>query len=199
MKKLCTLFVCLLICGFSQAQIELWLGPRAGVNFANVSEVEGDGLTSFYAGVAFAVNFSERYSLQPELGFSLQGAKDIAGTSNDMNLNYLTFGIINKLYLVEGFHVLAGPEINFKVNDTFSDWVYYDEDEEDFYLQDDDIQPFDFMIVGGLGYDLPMGLSFEARYKQGLLDVKDFFNYDGKSSLNQVFQLGVVYKFQLNK
>src|SRR5690606_36973640 len=100
-----------------------------------------------------AMKFSERYVLQPELGFSMQGATEVYNSPEDLKLNYFTVGLMNKLYLVEGFHVLVGPEFNFKVNDTFSDWIdsdIYDDDGN--YVGDTDAQPFDFAIVGGLGY-----------------------------------------------
>ncbi len=186
----------------TNAQTELWLGPKAGVNIANVSDIEGDSKLGAYGGVAFAIKFSERYALQPELGFSMQGSTDIYTSKEDLNLTYFTLGVINKLYLVEGFHLLAGPEFNFKINDTFSDWAdseIYDEDGN--YIGDTDAQPFDMAIVGGLGYDLPFGLTLEARYKQGLQDVMNFINWDSDtdSRLNQVFQFGIAYKFHLNK
>ncbi|MFA7686255.1 MAG: porin family protein [Moheibacter sp.] len=201
MKKLFTISCFILALVSANAQVELWLGPKAGVNFSNISDIESNTLTGANFGVAFAIKFNDRYSLQPEMGFSMQGAKEVYNSSEDFKLQYFTVGVINKLYLVQGFHMLAGPEFNFKVNDTFSDWYDSDiYDDEGNYLGDTDAQPFDFMIVGGLGYDLPFGLTFEARYKQGLLDVNDFFNVDDdKSSLNQVFQIGIAYKFHLNK
>ena len=201
MKNLFAISCFILALSSANAQVELWLGPKAGVNFSNISDIESNTLTGANFGVAFAVKFNDRYSLQPEMGFSMQGAKEVYNSSEDFKLHYFTVGVINKLYLVAGFHLLAGPEFNFKVNDTFSDWYDSDiYDDEGNYLGDTDAQPFDFMIVGGLGYDLPFGLTFEARYKQGLLDVNDFFNVDDdKSSLNQVFQIGVAYKFHLNK
>lgn len=202
MKKLFTIFSLLFAFGISNAQVELWLGPKAGVNVASVSNMEGKSLIGAYGGAAFAIKFSERYALQPELGFSMQGATEIYNINEDLNLTYFTVGVINKLYIAEGFHVLAGPEFNFKVNDTFSDWDsddLYDEDGN--YIGDTDAQPFDFALVGGLGYDLPFGLTFEARYKQGLQDVMDFINWDddSESKLNQVFQIGIAYKFHMNK
>ncbi len=202
MKKFLFLSVLLMTLGISNAQTELWLGPKAGVNIANVSDLEGDSKLGAYGGVAFAMKFSERYALQPELGFSMQGSTNIYNSKEDLNLTYFTLGVINKLYIVEGFHILAGPEFNFKINDTFSDWVdseIYDEDGN--YIGDTDAQPFDMAIVGGLGYDLPFGLTLEARYKQGLQDVMNFINWDDDtdSRLNQVFQFGIAYKFHLNK
>lgn len=202
MKKLFTVFFLLFLFGISNAQVELWLGPKAGVNIAGVSNINGKSLTGAYGGAAFAIKFNERYALQPELGFSMQGSNDIYNSKDELTLNYFTVGVINKLYIVEGFHILAGPEFNFKVNDTFSDWNGYDYyDEDGNWIGESNAQPFDFALVGGLGYDLPFGLTFEARYKQGLQDVMDFINWDSdtKSRLNQVFQIGIAYKFHLNK
>lgn len=202
MQKFLFLSIFLFAIGVSNAQTELWLGPKAGVNVANVSNLDGKSLTGIYGGAAFAIRFSERYALQPELGISMQGSSEIYNTNEDLKLTYFTLGVINKLYIAEGFHILAGPEFNFKINDTFSDWVddgVYDEDGN--YIGDTDAQPFDFALVGGLGYDLPLGLTFEARYKQGLQDVMNFINWDSDtdSRLNQVFQFGIAYKFHMNK
>ena len=185
--------------GVSNAQVELWLGPKAGVNIANVSEVEGDALIGANLGAAFMVKFNKRYALQPELGFSMQGSKKVGGSNENLKLDYFTVGVINKLYFVEGFHMLAGPEFNFKVNDTFSDFSY-DDDNDEWDFDDEGIQPFDFAIVAGLGYDFPFGLSIDARYKQGLMDINDFFGFgEDDNNLNHAFQIGLSYKFHLNK
>ena len=202
MRNILFLSIFLLAFGFSNAQTELWLGPKAGINMANVSNVDGNSMIGAYGGAAFAIKFSERYALQPELGVSMQGSTEIYNSNEDLKLTYFTFGVINKLYIVEGFHLLAGPEFNFKINDTFSDWAdseIYDENGN--YIGDTDAQPFDAALVGGLGYDLPFGLTLEARYKQGLQDVMNFINWDDDtdSRLNQVFQFGIAYKFHLNK
>ncbi|MBA5628787.1 porin family protein [Moheibacter lacus] len=202
MKNLFFLGLFLSVFTFSHAQTELWLGPKAGINMANVSNLDGNSYMGAYGGVAFGIHFSERYALQPEMGFSMQGSTEIYNSNEDLQLTYFTLGVINKLYLVDGLHLLAGPEFNFKVNDTFSDWAdseIYDEDGN--YIGDTDAQPFDMAIVGGLGYDLPFGLTLEARYKQGIQDVMNFINWDSDqdSRLNQVFQFGIAYKFHMNK
>src|SRR5690606_3116383 len=199
MKKLLFLGSFLLMLGVSNAQVELWLGPKAGVNIANVSEVEADALIGANLGAAFMVKFNKRYALQPELGLSMQGSKKVGGSNENLKLDYFTVGVINKLYFVEGFHMLAGPEFNFKVNDTFSDFSY-DDDNDEWDFDDEGIQPFDFAIVAGLGYDFPFGLSIDARYKQGLMDINDFFGFgEDDNNLNHAFQIGLSYKFHLNK
>ncbi|WP_408583014.1 outer membrane beta-barrel protein, partial [Myroides odoratimimus] len=51
---------------------------------------------------------------------------------------------------------------------------------------------FDFGVNFGAGYELPMGVFFDARYNVGLSKV----NKEGsEASKNGVFQLSVGYKF----
>src|SRR5690606_32300645 len=152
MKKALFLSVFLIFLGFSNVQVELWLGPKAGVNIANISDVDSKSLTGIYAGAAFSIKFNERYALQPELGFSMQRSKDVEDSGENIKLYYFTVGVINNLYLLEGCHILTGPEFNFKINDTFSDLYDYNwDDDEDYYYDDNsDIQPFDFAIVAGV-------------------------------------------------
>ncbi|MET0946655.1 MAG: PorT family protein, partial [Flavobacterium sp.] len=61
----------------------------------------------------------------------------------------------------------------------------------------------DLSFVGGIGYSLPNGLTFEARFKQGLIDI---YGYDGidyddyyydQVILNQVLQFGISYTFKV--
>ncbi|MBQ0740089.1 PorT family protein, partial [Aquimarina celericrescens] len=56
----------------------------------------------------------------------------------------------------------------------------------------------------GLGYEFKNGLTIEARYKQGTLDVfsgdfhdfsKEQLLYEEKNQFNEVFQLGLSYRF----
>jgi hypothetical protein len=64
---------------------------------------------------------------------------------------------------------------------------------------------FDLSVPLSIAYELPMGLTFEARYTYGVTNVgKDAF--DSKNSTydklyknkNDVFQITVGYKFSLN-
>lgn len=102
-------------------------------------------------------------------------------------MNYITLGAVAKFnFGGGGFHLLAGPSLDLKVSDN-----YVNTNPED----------FDLSFVGGVGYTLPNGLTFEARFKQGLIDI---YGYDGIDDgyyydqviLNQVFQLGISYTFK---
>ena len=68
-----------------------------------------------------------------------------------------------------------------------------------------DLIGFDFGLTGGLGYSMPNGLTFEARFKQGFVDIfggEYSEDSDGNVDvdqiyLNQLFQLGISYTFDV--
>jgi len=91
-----------------------------------------------------------------------------------------------------GIHAILGPSINIKVGDNTRG----------------DIEAFDFLFFGGIGYDFPFGLGIEARYNIGIIDVlgntfdfndeyyDDEYNYFDDGVINTVFQVGLTYKFE---
>lgn len=166
------------------AQFSIKPGVRGGLNFTNITNSDLDSKPDFYVGGLVAFKFAERYTLQPELIYSRQGAKDY-------DLDFLSLGIINKFKIVNGFHAVAGPTLDFKVGGE----------------SDNNLVGFDFGLTGGVGYSLPNGLTFEARFKQGFIDIfgGDYSeDADGNLDidqiyLNQLFQLGVSYTFDLKK
>ncbi len=182
------------------AQKKVSPGIRAGVNVATLSNINADFKTDFYAGGILSLNLGQRYTLQPELIYTRQGAGNVTffddesgeprGQEN-VTIQYLSLGAINKFYFVDGFHGLIGPSLDMKIGKNFPR-VDFD---------DDDYGGMDLGISIGLGYTLPIGLTVEGRFKTGMLDAfnNDYFLglFDDPDdiSLNRVFQLGVSYSF----
>ena len=211
MKKIIiVLFILIGIAPSSQAQVTLKPGFRAGINFSKFTNYDTDFKTGFYVGGELAIKFNKLYTLQPELVYSRQGGQgqgqyiyiidDMLFYSDkefSYTIDYLSLSAISKFNFGTGFHLLVGPSLDFKVNDNFENSSFSNG------------QPigFDFSLVGGFGYSLPNGLSFEARFKQGLVDIygnnynmnidqNNNGNYD-EVILNQSFQLGISYTFDL--
>lgn len=182
------------------AQKKVSPGIRAGVNVATLSNINADFKADFYAGGILSLNLGQRYTLQPELIYTRQGANNVTfmdaesgeptGQEN-VTIQYLSLGVVNKFYFVEGFHGLIGPSLDMKIGKNFPR-IDFD---------DDDYGGVDLGISLGLGYTLPIGLTVEGRFKTGLLDAfnNDFFlgMFDDPDdvSLNRVFQLGLSYSF----
>ncbi|HWK58228.1 MAG TPA: porin family protein [Parapedobacter sp.] len=197
-----TLLLAIAIAATTQlfAQKKVSPGIRAGVNVTTLSNIDADFKADFYAGGILSLNLGQRYTLQPELIYTRQGASNVTfvdeasgeltGQEN-VTIQYLSLGVINKFYFVDGFHGLIGPSLDMKIGKNFPR-IDFD---------DDEYGGVDLGISLGLGYTLPIGLTFEGRFKTGMLDAfnNDYFlgmfDDPDEISLNRVFQLGVSYSF----
>lgn len=209
MKKLiiATLFLCFGIAK-TNAQVTVKPGVKAGLNLSSLTNSNADSKTDFYAGGFVDIKLASFYTLSPEIIYSRQGATvngffDNPGSFDpadpafmsrdfDIELQYISLGVMNKFRIVKGFHAMVGPSFDFKVGDN---------------LNNDDLIGFDLAILGGLGYTFPIGLTVEARFKQGLADIfgnnYDYYYDDNDNyndnldniKLNQVLQFGVSYTF----
>ena len=119
------------------AQKRVSPGIRAGVNVSTLSNIGADFKTDFYAGGVVGIRLGQRYTLQPELTYTRQGASNISlfdGESGDpagkenVTIQYLSLGVINKFYFVEGFHGMAGPSVDMKVGKNFPRVDFDDDD-----------------------------------------------------------------------
>ncbi|MFY0481865.1 porin family protein [Flavobacterium sp. PLA-1-15] len=204
MKKI-LLFTALNLFFFStsNAQVTIKPGVKAGLNLSRFTNSDSDFRPDFYVGGLAEIKFSSFYALQPELVYSRQGAtityNDFAvnpsggSVEKKYSLDYLSLGAINKFTFAERFQAVVGPTIDIQVADNF--------DRE----TSDDLIGLDLGLAIGLGYSLPNGLTFEARFKQGLIDIfGDNYNaYEDENNngnydeivTNQVIQLGISYTF----
>ncbi|MEN2414483.1 porin family protein [Flavobacterium mesophilum] len=204
MRKL-TLIAFVLFVGVisSQAQVTVNPGLRGGLNLSRLTNIDNNSMKSdYYVGGLVEIKFNKLFTLQPELNYSRQGSKGVYydGSPEQLrlgqttyNLNYITTGAVAKFYFHgQGFHVLAGPSFDLKVDDNFGRYG----------LDPIDV---DLAFVGGIGYTLPNGLTFEARFKQGLVDIYGYDDLDYNNNnnyyyenviLNQVFQFGISYTFK---
>ena len=174
MKKIILSAVALLAFGFANAQSsDMKFGVKAGFTSSNLTgDYDTDGTTGFYFGglVDFAV--SESFHVQPELLYSMEGAKDA-------KLNYLRIPIMAKYYVMEGLSLQAGPEIAFKAGADDS--------------VKDSTTSLDYGIGIGAGYELSSGLMFDARYNLGIANIYDGPGdaKGGTASIN----IGLGYRF----
>lgn len=180
------------LAAFSQAQFAL--GIKGGPNFANLdvnSSVSSnyENRTGFHAG-AFALIKLTKIGIQPEILFSRQGS-NFQFNSNDAeaNFDYINIPIILKLYTVAGINLQAGPQFGFlssgEIRRTVNG-VRTVQDAKDAY------KGSDFSLALGAGWDLPFGLTLDARYNLGLSKINDGNN--APESKNQVFQVSAGFK-----
>ena len=143
----------------SQAQ-EVEFGAKAGLNIADLgSDAETSGSrTGFHFGGVAEIKFSEKFSVQPELLYSMQGAKsDITGNEVETKLDYINLPIMAKYYVMEGLSVEAGPQVGFLMSAI-----------TDGNDVKDNTKGIDFGFNIGAGYELSNKIFFQARYNLGL-------------------------------
>lgn len=179
MKKIILTMAAVFAFSFANAQdskggsSDMKFGVKAGLNNSNYTgDADSDAATSFYIGGLVDFTISEKFHVQPELLYSMEGAdKD--------SMTFLRLPIMAKYYVAEGFSLQAGPEFAFKIaaeND----------------LTDEFTKSLDYGLGIGAGYELESGLFFDARYNLGLANISDFDGFDvGTSSI----QVGLGYRF----
>jgi len=199
MKQFCIITViALLSIVFVNAQ-NVQFGAKAGVNFASINgddTEEFDMRTSFHVGAVAEFLFSERFSLQPELIYSSQGAKmSDEGFDFIIKLNYINLPIMAKYYVTEGLSLEVGPQFGLLLSAKAKSEFDGESEEEDIK---DDLNDFDFGINFGAGYKLENGLSFTARYNYGFSNLADSGSEDiGDTNFNNgVIQLSVGFNFK---
>ncbi|MCT8340143.1 PorT family protein [Flavobacteriaceae bacterium TK19130] len=208
MKKL-VLFAAVAVFGLTTMTAqEVRLGAKAGINFASIGgdETDGvDGRTSFHIGGLVEIPISEKFSVQPELLYSSQGASseysetffgETISFEETVKLDYINIPILAKFYVAEGFSLEAGPQVGFLVsaNSEFeaSGGGESESGDEDI---SDNVSGLDLGVGAGAGYRLNNGVFFQARYVLGLSNINDFEGSDDFKNQNNVIQVSVGYSF----
>lgn len=180
MKKLILAAVMFIATSASiQAQL-LHLGVKAGVNFANYSgtDIQTDGITSYHAGLVAEIKLLDKFSIQPELLYTTQGATyKNAFTEIKNELGYIAIPVMAKIYLNNSFSLEVGPQASFLVSE-----------KNKFNLKDS--QTFDFALNAGLGLKITKSIFVQGRYSLGLTEVSK----DAEAK-NSVFSLSAGFMF----
>jgi hypothetical protein len=186
MKKIIITSFFLLATMYSFAQAQLAIGIKAGPNFAKLDGTSADGTlksrTGYHFG-AFALVKLTKIGIQPEILFSQQGTKIKTNTGDfDANFSYINIPVILKLYTIAGINLQAGPQFGF-----VSRAEYQDKDVKDA------VKSSDVSLALGAGWDLPFGLTIDARYNLGLSKI-DENDPRFQNIKNQVWQVSLGYK-----
>lgn len=163
-------------------------GVKAGLNYSSVVGDLTEGIKfrfSGHAGVFLEVEFTDKFSFQPELLYSSQGfqfSSDLntienSGGTTDQNdfrtnvqFNYLTVPILGKFALNDRLDVEFGPQFGFLLNQVTK---IKNLDQRDDTLADNrtstsgDFQ-LDYGVVAGVGVKINERFSVSPRFYMGL-------------------------------
>lgn len=180
-------------------------GVKAGMNVSSLTSEEGlsdqGSKIGFNAGVFMNAPLATNFSIQPELLYSQMGDKynqEIGGTTyaRSRHLDYITVPVMFQYNATPGFYLEAGPEFGLLVsaknkftNESTNNTI----NESDNYK--DDLNGFNFGLGLGAGYYFTPNVGVTARYVAGLTDVAQDRPNGSDSVKNNVFQVGLAYKF----
>ncbi len=177
---------------------ELKFGAKGGLNIAKVSDlsiedVHFDSRIAYHFGLMAEIKLAEKFAVQPELLYSVQGAKKKKdGVTGTLKLNYITIPVMAKYFVTDGLSLEAGPQLGFRTTAKLTAEI---EGREESINLKDDIKGVDFGVNFGLGYSLK-NLNFGIRYNLGLTDIaKDRESGDDETNKNGVFQVSIGYMF----
>lgn len=199
MKKLLFL-VCLVGAGQIALAQSVGIGIKGGLNFAKFDgsqslSADYNSRTGYHFG-AYALFKFGKIGIQPELLYSKQGSKYSVNTASfDANFDYINVPILLKLYTVAGINIQVGPQLGFASGGQATTTLNNISTTSSYSSI---VKGNDLSVAMGLGWDLPLGLSIDARYNLGLSNNN---NTPSSGDLkNKVIMVSVGYRlFKLGK
>ena len=213
MKKV--LLTAVAVFGFMTIQAqEIKYGAKAGLNLATLNgDVEdAKSLIGAHLGGFVEIKINEKFSFQPELLYSMQGAKSeeilwndgftVEKINNKFKLGYMNIPLMLKYHVKQGFFVEFGPQVGFLISakNDYDYTEYYVSDGEVYISESDsedikdNLKSIDFGLNFGFGYEFTENVFASARYNVGLSDINDVQGSNVEIQ-NGVFQFSVGYKF----
>ncbi|MCJ7936104.1 MAG: PorT family protein [Chryseobacterium sp.] len=184
-------------------------GVKGGMNVSSLSNgadlSDSKSKIGFNAGVFANIPLASSFSVQPEVIYNDLGSKvtrEFTAGGNtyrneySRNLGYVAVPVMFQYNATPEFFLEAGPEFGFLVSakDKFKNSTNSNSSTQIATLNKDDFQTFNFGIGIGAGYYFIPNLGITARYTAGLTDI--YKNNSGDAVKNNVFQVGLAYKFK---
>jgi hypothetical protein len=192
MKKSLIVIFAISIAAFSNAQKSkqdegIKLGIKGGLNVSNLMGDDKDVAirTSIHAGLVAEIIVSDKFSIQPELLYSGQGASDTKEGGGRIKLDYITLPVLAKFPIAKNLSLEAGPQVGFLISGKYKT--------NDSNEKIPGLKTIDFGLDAGLEYELNNGVFFQARYNLGLTDIG--YAGDNNRASNSVIQFSIGKQF----
>lgn len=206
MKKIVLSLVGLAVMNIANAQSKksssnesLAYGVKAGLNMASITgDYDGKAIAGANFGGFLTLNVADKFYVQPELLFSMQGVSydqslSIPGFTTvsyntKIKTNFINIPVMARYFVADKFSLEAGPQLGILL----SSKATADDTTKDIKSTTKGI---DFTLNFGAGYDVTENIAIGARFGLGLTEFsKD--NKDGSVSNNhRVFSINAAYKF----
>ena len=159
-----------------------------------------------HAGLYLSIPVGPGFEIEPGLNYSQKGTR-LTGKlpwveTEFLNANmtitnkseYIELPVLAKLYVAEGFHIFAGPQVAYllsnKVQAQASVLGFNALNRE--WDMKNGFREFDMSLVGGVGYKFANGLNLSAGYDYGLNTIDENANFE---TYNRTITASVGYTF----
>lgn len=208
MKKLILFSVIILISASVQAQKrEVEFGLKGGLNYSSFRTPDAandvyKAKFGFYLGGFATFEITEKFKVQPELQFAVQGARfvlrdiqiiegsgeppKIGDFKTRINESTIVLPFMGQYYINEVFYLEAGPQFGFIINTNEKVTESPTDDPNFNSTSNSNRDVFDVGLAIGAGYMLTDNLGLNARYYYGLVK-RDSFIY------SSVLNIGLEY------
>src|SRR5258708_3222876 len=181
-------------------------GIKGGVNFTSlyVDNVSKEHMkVGFNAGIFAKLPITTGFSIQPELLYSVKGAKDtysnlVQGNGEyRFNLGYMELPVLAVVNLTKNFNIHAGPYLGYLVSANIKDVNSNGDIQGATDLKADNFNRWDVGLAGGVGFDVS-AFTLGARYNYGLSNIGKSGSLSGdltKNSKNAGVSIYVGFAF----
>lgn len=180
MKNLLLIISLLVFTVFCFGQKKTSFGIKAGINMANISgniesewDINTESKFGFHAGFIMDVAVSEKFSVQPELLYTAQGAKfNDEGSEGKFIHNFISLPITAKYYIIDDLALETGPQLNYLIKAKLEESMDVGWDSGD--LEVDLTKQAPSISVGlnfGASYEINNKFIIGARYSLGLTNL----------------------------
>ena len=176
------------------------VGIAGGLNVSNTvdaynSDFSTSSIAGAHIGLTFEVPLIYPLSFAPEILFSQKGykAETQYGTFRQRT-NHIDIPLLAKFRVTKGFNIVVGPQLTFQTSTRNT----YDDGFSTIYRDNYDNLNDKSFIAGvlGVGIDINRNVELRARYALDLQQNRGDYNSSLPDFRNQVFQIGLGFKFQ---
>ena len=208
MKNLILAAVAVFTFGAATAQ-DMKFGVKAGLNLANTTADGAAMKVGGNFGVFGDFKVSDKFSVQPEILYSMQGAKASTTLSGGgftltddrtQSLGYINIPVMGKFYATKDLSLQFGPQIGFLM--TVKEEVVQTSNNQTFYpnsttssTDKTGYNSVDFGLNFGVGYNITEKFMVDLRYNLGLNGIEKNLAPNQTATKNRVLSVNFGYSF----
>ena len=208
MKNLILAAVAVFTFGAATAQ-DMKFGVKAGLNLANTTADGAAMKVGGNFGVFGDFKVSDKFSVQPEILYSMQGTKASTTQSaggftltgeGTQSLSYINIPVMGKFFVTDDLSLQVGPQIGFLMS-VKEEVVITSNNQSIFPNQTSsstdktNYNSVDFGLNFGVGYNITEKFMVDLRYNLGLSEIEKNLPTGATASKNRVVSVNFGYSF----